>query len=60
MAGAVGIIVVIIGLLLSVALHEIGHMVPAKRFGAAVSEYSVGFGPVIAQRTWRGTRYVIR
>src|SRR4029450_12407059 len=33
-----------LGLLASIALHEVGHMVPAKRFGVKVSQYFVGFG----------------
>ncbi|MDO5499622.1 MAG: site-2 protease family protein [Propionibacteriaceae bacterium] len=28
----------------SIALHEVGHMVPAKLFGVKVTEYFVGFG----------------
>lgn len=35
----------------SIALHEIGHMVPAKLFGVKVTEYFVGFGKTI--RSWR-------
>ena len=30
---AIGVIVFAVGLLLSIALHEIGHLVPAKAFG---------------------------
>lgn len=32
----------------SIALHEVGHMVPAKLFGVKVTEYFVGFG----KRIW--------
>lgn len=32
----------------SIALHEIGHLVPAKLFGVKVTEYFVGFG----KRIW--------
>lgn len=32
----------------SIALHEIGHLVPAKLFGVKVTEYFVGFG----KRLW--------
>ncbi|MDF1486768.1 M50 family metallopeptidase [Tessaracoccus caeni] len=32
----------------SIALHEVGHMVPAKLFGVKVTEYFVGFG----KRLW--------
>ena len=36
----------------SVALHELGHMIPAKRFGVRVPKYFVGFGPTL----WSTTR----
>lgn len=39
-------------IMVSVALHEIGHMVPAKLFGVRVPQYFVGFGPTI----WSTTR----
>lgn len=32
-------------ILASIALHELGHMVPAKRFGVRVPKFFVGFGP---------------
>ncbi|GAB3622050.1 site-2 protease family protein [Mariniluteicoccus endophyticus] len=35
----------------SIALHEIGHMVPAKLFDVKVTQYFVGFGRTI--RSWR-------
>lgn len=60
MSGALGVVVVVVGLLVSVALHEVGHMVPAKLFGVLVPQYSVGFGPALWSRTWRGTTYVLR
>src|SRR6188768_509199 len=47
MLTVLGIVVLIVGLLASVALHELGHMFPAKRFGVRVSEYFVGFGPTL-------------
>lgn len=31
----------------SIALHEVGHMLPAKLFGVKVTEYFVGFGKKI-------------
>ena len=33
-----GIVIFIVGLLISVALHELGHMIPAKAFG--VTKYA--------------------
>ena len=35
-------------IMVSIALHEVGHLVPAKLFGVKVSEYFVGFG----KRLW--------
>ncbi|GGO78670.1 M50 family metallopeptidase [Nonomuraea cavernae] len=40
-----GIAIFFIGLMVSIALHEIGHLVPAKLFGVRVPQYMVGFGP---------------
>jgi membrane-associated protease RseP (regulator of RpoE activity) len=40
-------IVFFILIMLSVALHEVGHLLPAKRFGVRVSQYFVGFGPTL-------------
>lgn len=31
--------------LASIGLHEVGHLLPAKRFGVRVPEYFIGFGP---------------
>lgn len=53
----IGIVVFIIGLLLSIALHEIGHMVPAKKFGVRVAQYMVGFGPTLFSRVKGDTEY---
>lgn len=60
MAYAVGIIVLVVGLMLSIALHEIGHLVPAKRFGVRVSQYMVGFGPTLFSRTRGETEYGVK
>ncbi|AEV88128.1 zinc metalloprotease [Actinoplanes sp. SE50] len=34
-------------ILISVSLHELGHMITGKRFGMKVTQYFVGFGPTI-------------
>ncbi|MBE1874509.1 site-2 protease family protein [Myceligenerans sp. TRM 65318] len=46
--------------MLSIALHEIGHMVPAKKFGVRVSQYMVGFGPTIWSRVKGETEYGVK
>jgi membrane-associated protease RseP (regulator of RpoE activity) len=43
----VGIVVFAIGILVSVCLHEAGHMGTAKAFGMKVTRYFVGFGPTL-------------
>ena len=40
-----GILILVAGIGVSVALHELGHMIPAKCFGVKVPEYFIGFGP---------------
>ena len=46
-----GVVAVALGLAVSIALHEVGHLVPAKLFGVRVTQYMIGFGPTIA--SWR-------
>ena len=53
----VGLLIFVVVLLGSIALHEVGHMVPAKRFGVRVSHYMVGFGPTLWSRTKGETEY---
>ncbi len=55
-----GILAMVVGLIISVALHELGHLLPAKRFGALVPEYWIGFGPTLWSRKFRGTTYGIK
>lgn len=40
-----GLVVFLVGVMLSIAVHEFGHLFAAKRSGARVSEFMVGFGP---------------
>jgi membrane-associated protease RseP (regulator of RpoE activity) len=56
----VGVLVFVVVLLASIALHEVGHMVPAKRFGVRVSQYMVGFGPTLWSRTRGETEYGVK
>lgn len=48
---ALGVLAMAFGVGLSIALHELGHLVPAKRFGIAVRQYMIGFGPTLV--SWR-------
>ncbi|WP_022868424.1 M50 family metallopeptidase [Schaalia vaccimaxillae] len=55
-----GIAFIIVGLMASVALHEVGHMIPAKKFGVLVPEYAVGFGPALLKKKVGETLYALR
>ncbi|MEV4363025.1 M50 family metallopeptidase [Nonomuraea sp. NPDC004186] len=56
----VGIILFLLGLMFSIALHEIGHLVPAKIFGVKVTQYMVGFGSTAWSRRKGETEYGIK
>ncbi|MBN2176138.1 MAG: site-2 protease family protein [Demequinaceae bacterium] len=60
MAYAIGVIVFIIGISISVALHELGHMLPAKAFGVKVPRYMIGFGPTLWSRKRGETEYGVK
>src|SRR5918993_4073208 len=60
MAYVVGVVVFAVGLLLSVCLHEAGHMGVAKALGMRVSRYFVGFGPTIWSFHRNGTEYGLK
>ena len=47
-------------LMVSVALHEIGHLVPAKIFGVKVPKYFVGFGRTLWSRSSGETEYGVK
>ncbi len=47
-------------LMASVALHEIGHLLPAKAFGVAVPKYFVGFGKTLWSTRRGETEYGIK
>ncbi len=55
-----GVLIVAVGVALSIALHEIGHLVPAKKFGVKVTQYMVGFGPTIWSRHRGETEYGVK
>jgi len=55
-----GVAVVVVGLALSIGLHEIGHLVPAKLFGVKVTQYMIGFGPTVWSRRKGETEYGVK
>jgi membrane-associated protease RseP (regulator of RpoE activity) len=59
-AGLLGLLVFAVGVLGSIAWHELGHLLPAKRFGVRVTQYMVGFGPTMWSRAKGETEYGIK
>lgn len=55
-----GIVLFALGILISVSLHEAGHMLTAKAFGMKVRRYFVGFGPTIFSFHRGGTEYGLK
>ncbi len=55
-----GVVIFVVGLGLSIGLHELGHLIPAKRFGVRVPQYMVGFGPTVWSRKRGDTEYGIK
>ncbi len=55
-----GVLAIILGLAVSIGLHEIGHLLPAKLFGVKVTQYMIGFGRTIWKRRKGETEYGIK
>ncbi|MFF4274663.1 M50 family metallopeptidase [Streptomyces sp. NPDC001536] len=55
-----GIAVFALGLLVSIAWHELGHLSTAKLFGIRVPQYMVGFGPTLWSRNKGETEYGVK
>lgn len=60
LAFIVGVVIIVIGLAISIGLHEIGHLLPAKLFGVKVTQYMIGFGPTIWSRRKGETEYGVK
>ena len=56
----VGVVLFALAILISVSLHEAGHMVTAKAFGMKVTKYFVGFGPTLWSFKRGETEYGIK
>lgn len=56
----IGVFVFITLLAISIALHEAGHMIAAKKLGLSVPSFFVGFGKTLYSKTIKGTEYGIK
>src|SRR5665647_3533355 len=55
-----GVLFVALGVSVSIALHEVGHLLPSKRFGVKVTQYMDGYGPTIWSRRRGETEYGLK
>ena len=54
-AGYIALCIVLFSV--AIAIHEFGHFIVALKLGLNVERFSIGFGPVICNKTWRGVEY---
>jgi regulator of sigma E protease len=54
------VVVAILGLILLIVVHELGHMLTAKALGVRVPEFGVGFGPPLFKKKIGETTYSFR
>ena len=57
---ALGLITFFVAILASIGLHELGHMIPAKKFGGKVTQYFIGFGPTVWSKQVGETEYGVK
>lgn len=57
---ALGVAIFVIAILASIGLHELGHMIPAKKFGGKVTQYFIGFGPTVWSKQKGETEYGVK
>ncbi|WP_193608390.1 site-2 protease family protein [Nocardioides lijunqiniae] len=55
-----GVVLFVVAILVSIGLHELGHMIPAKRFGGKVTQYFIGFGPTVWSKQVGETEYGVK
>lgn len=56
----VGVLVLLVGVAISIGLHELGHYLPATRFGVYVHSFFIGFGPTLWHRRGKETVFGIK
>ncbi len=56
----VGVLIMVVGIIISIALHEVGHLLPAKLFKVRVTQYMIGFGRTLWSAKKGETEYGIK
>jgi regulator of sigma E protease len=52
-----GLLVWLIIVNIAVFVHELSHYLAARAQGVNVRAFSIGMGPILARRKWRGTEW---
>lgn len=60
LAFVIGVALLVVGLAVSIALHELGHFAPAKKFGVRVGQFMIGFGPTLFSRRRGETEFGLK
>ena len=55
-----GVLLFVVGIAVSIGLHEVGHLYPAKKFGVKVTQYFVGFGRTVWSTRRGETEYGVK
>lgn len=55
-----GVVTFVVAILVSIGLHEFGHLVPAKKFGCKVPQWFIGFGPTVWSKQIGETEYGLK
>lgn len=55
-----GVLLFVVGVALSVGLHELGHLIPGKLFDVKVTQYFIGFGRTLWSRQRGETEYGVK
>ena len=55
-----GVVLFVIGVAISIGLHEVGHLVPGKLFGVKVTQYFIGFGNTVWSTKRGETEYGVK
>ena len=55
-----GVLLFVVGVAVSIGLHELGHLIPGKLFDVKVTQYFVGFGRTLWSRRKGETEYGVK
>lgn len=55
-----GVVLFVVGVALSIGLHEFGHLIPGKIFNVKITQYFIGFGRTLWSKRRGETEYGIK